>query len=128
MPIGSGVASNSSGLAASGSINALAGGTATNLSSQVSASAAGSTDTSIGRAPYMLVGLLVLYGIWAFLIQHNKVKETLQPANVAANLHNFIVVGIQAVIFIVLAKIAFTKATAMGIPGAATLAQVFSAV
>jgi hypothetical protein len=44
------------------------------------------------------------------------VRNSLEPANIRANIHNLIVVGLGAVIFINGANVLFTKLSAMRIP------------
>jgi len=82
---------------------------------------------SLPQTPWWLLGIVGLYLAWALVIQHERIKESLQPANIAANLHNWIIITIAAVGGIVLGKVFFTKLAALGIPGAAQMAQVFGA-
>lgn len=127
MPMGS-PRSTDPGLNANGTVAAtigIANGTSSAQRSQYNQQQ--QAQGSGGMVGYTVIGIVILYALWALLIQHERVKETLQPANVAANLHNFIVVGVQALIFIVVGKVALTKLTALGIPGAAQVAQVFQA-
>lgn len=88
--------------------------------------AANQTQSSQGL-PYVLLGLAAVYVIWAVVIQHERLRESLQPSNVAANFHNFVSIGLMASIFLVSAKLTFTKLTAWGVPGAALLGKFFAA-
>jgi len=121
MPIGSPNFQANAGAAAN--VGSLVGGAA-QLNAQYSQS---STPDSLSKAPYLLVGVIVLYLFWAVVIQQEKIREQLSPANVAVNLHNLIVVGLTAMVFLLLGKIATAKATILGIPGASWLAQLFQA-
>jgi hypothetical protein len=85
------------------------------------------TPDSLSKAPYLLVGVIALYLVWAIAIQHERIREQLSPANVAVNLHNLIVVGLTAMVFLLVGKIVTAKATILGIPGAAWVAQLFQA-
>ena len=104
-------------------INMQAGGMAVQGRAQTYSSLQG----SLPQTPWWLLGIVGLYLIWALVIQHERIKESLQPANIAANLHNWVVITVAAVGGIVLGKVLFTKLAALGIPGAAQLAQVFGA-
>ena len=88
----------------------------------------GISNGSVAWAPWVLIVLVGLWVFWAVAIQHERIKESFQPANIAANIHNFISVGIMASIFIVTAKIATMKATAIHLPGAGAVAHFFAAV
>ena len=83
---------------------------------------------SIGKTPWVLLGLVVIYIAWAWLSQGERIRESLSPANIAANVHNIVMVTIMAIIGIVSLKILLTKATAWGIPGAAWIGQIVAAV
>lgn len=86
---------------------------------------------SVGAVPYVFVGLIVLYLGWAILARHERLAESLRPANVAVNFHNVLNVTVMAVIGILAGKIVFTKLTAMEIPvvskAAAYLGQLWAA-
>jgi len=62
------------------------------------------------------VGLLVVYLAYDWL-QNEKLKNTLEPANIRANAHNLILVTLAAVIGINGMNVLLTKLTAMRIPG-----------
>jgi len=82
---------------------------------------------SIGKAPYVLLGLAVLYFGWAWISQNERIRESLQVSNIAANIHNILTVTVMAIIGIVGLKVATTKLAAMNVPGAAWLAQIVAA-
>ena len=103
----------------------LAAGTSAIRSSQYQQQA--NSQGSLGKAPYVFIGLVALYLVWAIIVNHQRIQESLRPANIAVNVHNFVNVGLMALLFIVSGKILFTKATAWGIPGAGWLGQIFAA-
>lgn len=127
MPIGSNI--NASAQApgvngvASAALNLSAGNNA-NRAAQY----AGLNSGGVNWAPWVLVGLAAIYLFYSVVLQHERLQEGLRPANVAANFHNFVVVGTQAVIFIVLGKIALTKIVAWGASFMSPVAQFFQAV
>lgn len=128
MPIGSGAkvnfSANAPGINSSGNAGLnLAAGSGAARSSQYS----GIQNGSISWAPWVLLVMVGLWLVWAVIIQHERIRESFQPANIAANIHNFISVGIMASIFLVSAKIATTKAAALGLPGAGAVAHFFMA-
>ncbi len=108
---------------ASANLGSLVGGSA-QMQAQYTQS---STPSSLAAAPIALIAVVILYLVWAIAIQHESLKNQLSPANVAVNVHNLIVVGLTAMVFILLGKIATAKATILGIPGASQLAQLFQA-
>jgi hypothetical protein len=103
----------------------LAAGNGVARSSQVYEEAG--KEGSIGKTPYVLLGLAVLYLAWAWIAQSERIRESLSPANIAANVHNILTVTIMAIIGIVGLKVATTKLAALDIPGAAWLAQIVAA-
>ena len=123
MPLGSPTFNaNANGAA---NIGTLVGGSA---QAQLGYSQDTSTPDSVSKAPIILMSVIVLYLVWAIVIQKESIKEQLNLSNVAVNLHNLIVVGLTAMVFILLGKIATAKMTIMGIPGASWVAQLFQAV
>ena len=52
-----------------------------------------------------------LYVLWAVLHNHQKVREAIRPGNVAANLHNLLIVSLAVVVSMPLAKILLSKAS-----------------
>lgn len=86
-----------------------------------------SNSGSIAMAPIALLGVVVLYLFWAIVLQHEKVKSQLSPSNVAINIHNILVVGLTAMLFLLLGKVVTAKAVIAGIPGVSWLAQLFQA-
>lgn len=88
----------------------------------------GMLDTSTLSAPWILLGAIIVYLIWAIAHGQGRIRETLTPSNVAANLHNWAVVGLIAATFIVVMKLTWTKLTGFGVPGAGAVAKFFAAV
>jgi len=82
---------------------------------------------SVGYVAPMLLILVAAYLIWAVIVQHERLQESLRPANLAVNIHNFINVGLMAAIFLVVGKILSAKLVLWKIPGAGTVAQFFMA-
>lgn len=86
---------------------------------------------SVGAAPYVFVGIIGLYLAWAILARHERISESLRPANVAVNFHNVLNVTVMAIIGIVGGKVLFTKLTAFDIPvvskAAAYVGQIWAA-
>ncbi len=68
--------------------------------------------------------LAAIYIIWDYVVLGNRqLKETLAPSNIRANLYNLVVVGIAAVIFVNIGKVALVKLAAWNIPGISWLAE-----
>jgi len=84
-------------------------------------------EGSAGKAPYVLLGLVAIYVVWAWISQNERITESLRPANIAANLHNILMITMIAVIGLVSAKVLFTKLTALGVPGADWIGQIVAA-
>ena len=82
---------------------------------------------SVGAVPSMLLIVIAAYLVWAVVIQHEKIQESLRPANLAVNFHNFINVGLMAAIFFLVGKILSAKLVLWKVPGAGVLAQFFMA-
>lgn len=91
------------------------------------AQGAANVGGGLNFAPHVLLAIIAIWVGWSVLIQHDKIWERLKPANVMPNANNWFTVGFMALSFIVVGKIFFTKLTAWGVPGAATVAQVFAA-
>lgn len=107
-----------------GSWSTLTGGNQAAMQSQTATGAADSTTA----LPWVVLALVVAYVVYAVAIQHEKISAAIRPANMAANGHNFIVVGLAASIFIVAMKVLWAKLTAFGFPGAAQIGRFFMAV
>lgn len=109
-----------------GAVNApvLAGGNTAARNAQLSDS--GSTP-GLALTPWLLIVLAAMYLIWAGIEQHERIRESLEPSNIAFNLRNLALIGITAILGIVILKIAFTKLVAWGVPGAATVNQIVAA-
>lgn len=82
---------------------------------------------SAGKAPYVLLALVGIYVLWAWIAQNERIRESLNPSNIAANLHNIISITLIAVIGLVSLKVLTTKLAAMGVPGASYVAQIVAA-
>ena len=82
---------------------------------------------SVSKVPILLVAIVGAYLLWAVVIQHEKIQESLRPANVAVNLHNFVNIGLMAGIFLVVGKILTAKLVAWNVPGSGIVAQFFMA-
>ena len=126
MPIGSNINATAQAPGVNGVASAALNLTAGNTSNRAS-QYANMNSGSVNWAPWVLVGLAAIYLFYSVILQHQRLQEGLRPANVAANFHNFIVVGVQAAIFLVLAKIALTKAVAWGLGFLSPVAQFFQA-
>ncbi len=63
-----------------------------------------------------------LYLVWDIIQNKSKLGDSIDPANIRANLHNIIVIGIGAVVFINGFNVLCTKLAAMKIPGISRLA------
>ena len=50
-----------------------------------------------------------LYVLWAVLHNHQKVRDAIKPGNIAANLHNLLLVFLAVVVSMPLAKILLSK-------------------
>lgn len=61
-------------------------------------------------------GLLALYFFWDYIQTRRNVQESLEPANIRANLHNLVVIGIGAVVVINGMNVFLTKLASMKIP------------
>src|SRR5512146_3109439 len=86
---------------ASANVGTLVGGQAAIASSVPSSpGSTGALPPSAKAAPIALSAIIVLYLFWALVVRHEKVNSQLQPANVAINLHNIVVVGLTAMLFI----------------------------
>ena len=103
----------------------LAAGNAVNNNSQILGQAV--DQGSVGKIPYVLLGIVVIYFLWAYISQHERIRESLQVSNIAANIHNIVTVTIMAVIGLVTAKLLFTKLAAWDVPGAAWVGQIVAA-
>src|SRR5512146_2077173 len=95
-----------------GGLSATIGGNQAAMQDQASMGAQDSTSS----LPWVVIALVIAYAVYAVVLQHQRVRGAINPANVAANVHNFIVVGLGASIFIVAMKILWTKATAWNVP------------
>ncbi len=67
-------------------------------------------------------GLLGLYLFWDYIQTRRSIQESLEPANIRANLHNLVVIGIGAVVIINGMNVFLTKLASMKIPGVSKVA------
>ena len=102
-------------------IGSLSGG---NVASRTAQSAA---PDSLALTPWFLVTLIVIYLVWAAVEQHQRIKESIAPSNIALNVRNILAISFTAIVGIVWLKILFTKLTAWGVPGAAAVARIVAA-
>lgn len=86
------------------------------------ASTASTGQSSMGNAsvlaPVALVTVAIVYLIWAAVQQHERVRESLAPANIAVNFHNLFVMFLTVWLSFKLVQIALAKAALWHIPGA----------
>jgi uncharacterized protein YacL len=116
----------STGLGAQFGVNTaggLAGGNVASANYQGSASVNG----AVNAIPWVIVSFVVLYLVWAMVEQHERVRNAIEPSNVAINVRNLAFVAFTAILGIVILKVAFTKLTAWNVPGAAQVLQVIAA-
>lgn len=96
------------------------GGNAAPKASQASTASTG--QSSMGNAsvlaPVALVTVAIVYLIWAAVQQHERVRESLAPANIAVNFHNLFVMFLTVWLSFKLVQIALAKAALWHIPGA----------
>jgi hypothetical protein len=81
--------------------------------------AVGQENMSAAKSPGSIVWwvtLLLVYIGWDFFQNNERIRNSLEPANIRANIHNLIVIGLGAVIFINGGNVLFTKLAAMRIP------------
>jgi len=79
----------------------------------------GQDNMSAAKSPgsiYWWVTLLLVYIGWDFFQNNEKVRNSLEPSNIRANIHNLVVIGLGSVIFINGGNVLFTKLAAMRIP------------
>lgn len=117
------IASTGSGAvnSATSGIGSLANG---NSAARTAQSAA---PDSLALTPWVLVTLVVIYLVWAAVEQHQRIKESIAPSNIALNVRNILAISFTAIIGIVWLKILLTKLTAIGVPGAAAVARIVAA-
>jgi len=79
-----------------------------------------STPRSSGpvqSVPWVLVGLVVLFFVWAMVEHHHaRLRDELKPQAIAINLRNLAVIMLPVVIGINVLKIAAAKWKAAGLP------------
>lgn len=117
------IASTGSGAvnSATSGIGSLANGNTASRTAQNGA------PDSLALTPWVLVTLVVIYLVWAAVEQHQRIKESIAPSNIALNVRNILAIAFTAIIGIVWLKILLTKLTALGVPGAASVARIVAA-
>jgi len=85
-----------------------------------------SENTKIGskHSVWFWVGLLGLYFLWDYIQSRRGIQESLEPANIRANFHNLLVIGIGAVVTIKGMNVFLTKLASMKIPVVSRLAGI----
>lgn len=68
-----------------------------------------------GSVVWLLV-ILGLYLVWDYVQNKSSLSDSLDAANVRANVHNLLVIGFGAVIFVNLFAVLLTKLAALDIP------------
>ena len=59
--------------------------------------------------PWALLGLLIVYVVWAVLEQHQRIKAQIRPSNIAMNLRNLAAIILPVILGIALLKVALAK-------------------
>lgn len=77
-----------------------------------------------GSLLYTFLALVVLYIAWAVAAQHERIKKTIEPSNIALNLHNLLTLALSCIVIFGLLKLALIKLVSAKVPGAQTLAAV----
>lgn len=107
-------------------VNATSVSTGTSASRNASVNQA-SNSPSLAVTPWLLVAFFALYIIWAAIEQHERIRESVEPSNIAFNLRNLAIIGLTATLGIVILKVVFTKLVAWGVPGSAAINQIVAA-
>ena len=96
------------------------GGNTAPKASQSSTAATG--QSSMGNAsvlaPVALVTIAIVYLIWAAVQQHERVRESLAPANIAVNFHNLLITFMTVWLSFKLVQILLAKLALWKVPGA----------
>jgi len=67
---------------------------------------------------------VALYLVMVVIQQHQKLKGTIQPKNIAYNLHNGLAIVLQVIVWFGLLKLLLAKLVSIKFPGATTLANI----
>jgi hypothetical protein len=86
-------------------------------SSKASRSSSFSTTGSDAPSAIAFAVIIILYVVWALVQQHQKVRDQIQPKNIAMNLHNLFAVAIQVIVALGLIKLVLVMAGKFNIPG-----------
>lgn len=70
------------------------------------------------KTPIVLAAVTALYILWAVIERHNKVQDTVKPANAAVNLRFIALVTLAAIVGRNLLVVLFTKLVVWKVPGA----------
>ena len=62
--------------------------------------------------------LVIAYVVWALIQQHQKLRDQVQPKNIALNLHNLFAIMLQVVVALGLFKLLLVLANRYKLPGA----------
>lgn len=85
-------------------------------------------NTELARKPgsvWWWLTLIGLYFAWDYFQTRGRLSDAIKPANIRANWHNLVVIGIAAVIVINGFNILLTKLAAMRIPVVSRVAGAF---
>lgn len=74
-----------------------------------------------------VVILLVVYAVWAFVAMHQRVRESVQPRNIAINVYNLVLITLTVVLGLALTKIALAKMALLHVPGAQAVLDIVDA-
>src|SRR5579883_3516835 len=72
---------------------------------------------------WAFAALIVLYVVWALVQQHQRLREQIQPKNIALNFHNLFAVALQVVVALGLIKLVLALANKFRLPGAQPVAD-----
>lgn len=81
-----------------------------------------STSTSSNRfVPYALLGLGILYFVWAWLEEKESIARAIKPQNLRVNLLNLLKVVLMVIVGLGFLKLGLAKLAAWHVPGASFL-------
>ena len=80
--------------------------------------------------PWLVVGAIVVWVLWAVLERHEKVREVINPRNIGLNVRNAAVILFTVIVGVPIIKIGVAKYSAFtgGRAGGRLLAQLVGAV
>ena len=94
------------------------------LRSPSSQQAASSTTNNF--LPYALLGLGILYFVWAWLEERESVRNAIKPQNIRVNVLNLLKVVLMVVVGLGFLKLGLAKLAAWHVPGAAFTLRLIS--